>query len=46
MFTELSKKIVIKKLDTSKVEASTLCQAALLNDFHSWKQVRSEFSFG
>ena len=39
MFTEVSKKIMVKKLDLSKKEASTLCQAVVLNDFNCWKQV-------
>ena len=39
MYMELSKKISIKKLDLSKTEASTMCQAVLLNDFNCWKQV-------
>ena len=40
MFQELKKSIVIKSLlDGSKREASSLCQAAILNDFNSWKQV-------
>ena len=39
MYMELSKKISIKKLDLSKTEASTMCQAVLLNEFNCWKQV-------
>ena len=42
MFTEVSKKIVVKKLDLSKKEASSLCQAVVLNDFNCWKQVISK----
>ena len=42
MFTEVSKKIVVKKLDQSKKEASSLCQAVVLNDFNCWKQVLSK----
>ena len=42
MFTEVSKKIVVKKLDQSKKEASSLCQAVVLNDFNCWKQVFSK----
>ena len=42
MFTEVTKKIVVKKLDLSKKEASSLCQAVVLNDFNCWKQVISK----
>ena len=42
MFTEVSKKLVVKKLDQSKKEASSLCQAVVLNDFNCWKQVFSK----
>ena len=39
MFQKLEKNIFIKTLDGSKTETKTLCQAAILNDFNSWKQV-------
>ena len=42
MYTEVSKKIVISKLDLSKKEAKSLCQAVVLNDFNCWKQVSSK----